>query len=107
MSSALARAHILGGARLREGAAQALTRIWQGLPSHDRVNLDQWLSEALPVVEAAQRQSVALTTAYLARALERQPVGLDVTALIGAAARNDTPPETVYERPFITLWSEL
>jgi hypothetical protein len=107
VSTVLARAHILGEARLRESAVQALTRIWQGLPGHDRVNLDQWLSEALPVVEVAQRQSVALTNAYLARALERQPVGLDVTGLIGAASRNGTPPETVYERPFITLWSEL
>jgi hypothetical protein len=107
VSTPLARAHILGEARLRKGAAQALTRIWQGLPAHDRPNLDQWLSEALPVVEVAQRQSVALTNAYIARALERQPVGLDTTALIGAAARNGTPPETVYERPFVTLWSEL
>jgi hypothetical protein len=107
VSTPLARAHILGGKRLRDGASQALKRIWQNLPSHDRPNLDQWLSEVLPIVESAQRQSVALTNAYLARALERQPVGLDVTALIGATVRNGTPPEEVYTRPFVTLWSEL
>lgn len=103
----LVRAHILGERRLREGAAAALIRIWQGLPAYDRPNLDQWLSEALPVVEAAQRQSVALTNAYTARAMERQPLGLDLHELIGAAVRGGTPPDVVYERAFITVWSAL
>jgi hypothetical protein len=107
VSSDLVRAHILGEKRVRESAAIALARIWRGLPGHDRGNLDQWLSEALPVVGAAQRQSVALTNAYLARAMERQPLGLDVRELTGAAVRNGTEPAAVYERPFITLWSAL
>jgi hypothetical protein len=84
-----------------------LTRIWDSLPAYDRPNLDQWLSEALPVVAAAQRQSAALTNAYVARAMERQPLGLDTTELTGAGVRNGTPPETVYERPFVTVWSAL
>lgn len=107
MIDPLVRAHILGERRLREGAAAVLTRIWRGLPAYDRPNLDQWLSEALPVVEAVQRQSVALTNAYIARATDRQPVGLDLHELVGAAVRGGTLPETVYERPFITLWGTL
>lgn len=107
MPSALALAHIEAERRLRVTAKQALTNIWNSLPGHDRVNLDQWLSEALPVVEAAQRASVNLTQAYLARSLETQPAALDPSLLIGAAARNGTSPEEVYTRPFVTLWSEL
>lgn len=103
----LVRAHILSLAGLRHGSETALTRIWRGLPAYDRPNLDQWLSEALPVVEAAQRQAAALTNAYVARAMERGPVGIDLTEVIGAAVRNGTPPETVYERPFIGVWSAL
>jgi hypothetical protein len=103
----LVRAHILGLAGLRRGSATALTRIWQGLPAYDRPNLDQWISEALPVVEAAQRQAASLTNAYVARSMERGPVGVDVTELIGSAVRNGTPPETVYERPFVTIWTAL
>jgi len=107
MSSPLARAHILGEKRLRDGTVGALERIWRGLPAYDRGNMDQWLSEALPVVEAAQRRSAALTNAYLARSLERQPVGLDLSELIGAGVRNGTVPAEVYARPFVNVWTAL
>lgn len=107
MASALALAHIEGERRLRETTKQGLTRIWRGLPGLDRSNLDQWLSEALPLVLAAQRSSATLTQAYLARAIERPPVGIDPTTVIGAAVRNGTPPAEVYTRPFIAVWSEL
>lgn len=105
--SALTSAHIAGQARIRQATAAALGAVWFSLPAHNRENLDEWLSTALPVVEAGQRQSAALTNAFLARAVGRQPVPLDVASLIGAAARNGTPPETVYERPFITVWTAL
>lgn len=107
MASALTLAHIEAERRLRESVRQEITRIWNGLPGHDRVNLDQWLSEVVPMVEAAQRSSVNLTQAYLARSRETQPVALDPLLLVGAAARNGTKPEEVYTRPFVTLWSEL
>jgi hypothetical protein len=61
----------------------------------------------LPTIAAAQHQSVALTEAYLARALERQPIGVDPAGLIGASVRNGTDPATVYTRPFIVLWAAL
>lgn len=103
----LVRAHILGERQIRDEAVERLARIWSSLPAHDRPNLDQWLSEALPVVEAAQRQSVALTNAYVARAMERQPLGLDVGELTGAGVRNGSEPAAVYERPFVTVWTAL
>lgn len=107
MPSPLASGHIEAQARLRRIAEQAVTTIWSDLPGYDRVNVDQWLSQVLPVILSAQRTSVALTEAYLAQALERQPLGVIPDELIGAAARAGTPPETVYERPFVTLWSKL
>lgn len=82
-------------------------RIWQGLPGHDRENVDEWLSRVLPLVGAGQRQSVALTEAFLARSLERQPFGLNPDGLVGAAVRAGTPPEEVYTRPFVTMWASL
>lgn len=107
MASPLTNAHIEGERRIRGATMRALSAIWAGLPGYDRANLDQWLSEALPVVEAAQRQSVSLTNAYLGRTLERQPLALPIEELIGASIRNGTPPAVVYERPFITLWGGL
>lgn len=82
-------------------------RVWRGLPGHDRYDIDGWLEQVLPVVLSAQRASVALTEGYLAQSLERQPIGVDVEALIGSNVRNGTTPEEVYQRPFVTLWSGL
>ncbi|HYJ21619.1 MAG TPA: hypothetical protein VEW07_06325 [Solirubrobacterales bacterium] len=107
MTDLLTEAHIEGEKRLRESLIEALARIWQSLPGYDRENVDEWLSKALLVVLAAQRQSVALTNAYLARAMERQPLGLDLPELTGAGVRNGAAPEAVYERPFVTVWSAL
>lgn len=108
MDQALVRAHLEGERRLRESAKQQLAQIWANLPGHDRVNLDQWLSEAVPTVLAAEHQSIALTNAYLTAALNRpHPFSLDPGELTGAALRNGVSPEEVYTRPFVTLWSEL
>jgi hypothetical protein len=78
--------------------------IWGSLPGYDRENVDEWLSRVVPVVETGQRSSSALTDAFLARRMGRQPLGV---AAIGAQTRNGTPPEEVYHRPFVTLWSKL
>lgn len=96
-----------GQARLRRVVVAALTDIWQDLPAHNRENLDEWLSRALPAVRTAQNASVALTNAYIASAMDRGPLALDLSQLVGAGVRNGTPPQEVYERPFVTLWSKL
>ena len=103
----LVDAHIEGERRLREMATGALAQIWAGLPGYDQADVDPWLARALPIVDAAQRQSVALTEAYLARALDRRPIGVDPEELIGAGARAGADPAEVYRRPFVTLWSAL
>jgi hypothetical protein len=97
---------ILVLAALRKSSAAALALVWRGLPGYDRQNVDQWLSEALPVVEGSRRQAIALTNAYVANAMERGPSELDIPALI-ASLRNGADPAEVYERPFITVWTAL
>lgn len=96
-----------GQKRLRELAGNLVAATWRQLPSHNREDIPQFLALALPIVVAAQRQSVAMTNAYLARSLDNQPVPLDVAKLIAAAVRAGTPPETVYTRPFITTWKGM
>ncbi len=86
---------------------QALTKIWADLPGYDRVNVDEWLSRAVPTVLTAQRASALITDAYLGQALGRGPIGLNTEDLSGAAVRNGVAPEEVYQRPFVTLWSKL
>lgn len=106
MASPLADAHIEAQRRLRVLVSTAVTTIWRGLPGYDRVNVDEWLSTVLPIVDAGQRQSVSITDSYLARFLERQPAAVDADAII-AGLRGGTPPEEVYTRPFVTVWSAL
>ncbi len=107
MPSSLTAAHIEAMRRLRRLTTGGVERIWIDLGSWDRKDVDQWLSRVLPLVDTAQRQSVALTEAYLARYMGRQPLGLTPSKLTGAAVRNGTPPAEVYERSFVTLWSAL
>lgn len=103
----LAEAHILAQARLRAWAVEAVTATWRSLPAYDEADLAAWLARVQPVVLAAQRQSVSLTNAYIARAMERQPLAIDTAQIVGAAARNGTDPAEVYRRPFVTVWTAL
>jgi hypothetical protein len=102
-----AEAHIVAQARLREITVQAVKRTWENLPNYDEESVGPFLALVVPLVLAAQRQSAALTNAFLARALGRQPLGIDVSRVIGAAIRNGTTPDIVYRRPFVTTWTAL
>jgi hypothetical protein len=103
----LDQAHIVAQQRLRDLLTAAVLRAWDGLPGHDRADVDEWLTTVLPLVTGAQRQSAALTEAYIARALRRAPRGIPIGDVTGAAVRAGTTPEDVYTRPFITFWSAL
>lgn len=69
--------------------------------------MTRFLDAALPVVLTSQRASVALTDAYLASFLNRQPKGVNPEALIGSGVRNGADPREVYRRPFVTVWTAL
>jgi hypothetical protein len=107
MSTALVQAHITAQQRLRALARRGVEVIWRDLGSYDQADLGRWLARVLPLVDAAQRQGAALTGAYIARALGRRPIGLDVKLLTGAAVRNGAAPAEVYRRPLVGLWADL
>lgn len=107
MASQLTRAHIEGQALIRRALGNAVRIVWSELPAYDRQNVDEWLARVLPIVDASQRRSASLTAGYLARSLERQPQGIDLGAVVGAAVRNGADPADVYSRPFVTLWTSL
>lgn len=105
--ASLSETHLVLQARIRAALSRVVGAAWLGLPGHDRADVDEWLATVLPLVDAAQRQSVALTDAYVARALGRGPLGIDATRLVGAAVRGGTSPADVYHRPFVQTWSAL
>lgn len=106
MASPLAEAHIEAERRLRVLLTGAVAGIWRGLRGYDERNVDEWLSRVLPLVLAGQRASISLTEAYLARVLERQPLGIDAGSVI-REVRAGTTAEEAYRRPFVTLWWKL
>jgi hypothetical protein len=106
VSSQLAQTHITAQERLRALVEQGITVVWSELPGYDEEHVDQFIERAVPFVLAGQRQAVSLTEAFLARAVGRQPLGVEREAVV-AAVRPGVEPEQVYRRPFVTVWSAL
>lgn len=107
MASRLSNAHIELQRRLRVATATAAVGAWHGLGSWDEEDVPRFLAFVVPMILASQQTSVALTEAFLASFLGRQPLGVDPAKLIGPAVRSGAAPEEVYARPFVTLWSAL
>lgn len=126
--SDLAQAHIALNTRIQQVTATAALAAWMQLGSHDEEDVPAFLRRVVPVVLAAQRQTVALTVAYLSRAIGRRVASPDVNTVTGAAIRTATPevieasqrgglalapdaigvpPEVTYRRPFVAVWSDL
>lgn len=105
MPSQLTSSHILAQERLRTLLSTAVGTAWSNLPGYDRHNVDEFLAAAVPLVVAGQRRAAALTEVYVATHLGRTPRG--VPARVGADLRNGVPPEEVYRRPFVQVWSAL
>lgn len=106
MASRLANRHIELNAELRRRTVQRLTRVWNSLPEYRNQTLQAWLLTAVPLVQAAQRAEVTLTQSYLARALDRPVVGVDIEDIV-RNARNGATHEEVYARPFKEVWIAL
>lgn len=100
-------AHIEAQRRLREIVKQAVAASWVALGAWNEADVERFLAVAVPTVLAGQRAAVSLTDSYVADVLGRPPLGLDASDLVGAAVRNGTAPETVYQRPFVTLWGAM
>jgi hypothetical protein len=107
MADELARAHLIGQDRIRALLATLVAGAWDSLPGYDARDVSEWLATVVPLVTAAQRQSAALTNAYVARELDRQPLAINLGQLTGDAVRNGVPAEERWRRPFVNLWSHL
>lgn len=98
---------------LRASIVQQLLAIWYELPGYRDEDVNGWLDLSLPIIQAGEETAVTATTTYLQMQLEVMgsddgtiyvpPMG-DVT---GAIIRKGTPPEEVYSRPIIDVWTGL
>lgn len=106
MTSPVVAAQITAQERLRTLTMAAVARAWTRLPAYDAANVAAFLTIVVPLILASQRQSIALTNAFLARATGSTPAAVSVPAIL-AATRNGVTPAEVYRRPFVTVWTDL
>lgn len=98
---------------LRASIVQQMYAVWFGMPSYGRTqDIDQFLSLALPIVNAGQETASLATSTYMQMQLELMGGGGDfeipeISLVTGEAIRNGVPPETVYARPFVEVYTAL
>jgi hypothetical protein len=103
----LIQVHLQAQARLRQIIFAAIASVWQGLGTYNEEDVDRFVEAAIPIVLAGQTQAVALTEAFVIRRMGLTPLGIDPAEVTGAAVRSGTPPEEVYRRPFVNVWTAL
>lgn len=102
-----ALAHKAQIARIKAQANTAFKIVWDNLEGYNKENLPQLVASAVPISQAAQRQTVDITNALVARRLKRQPLTLDHRQFTGQRVRGGVTPEEVYSRPLKRHWHML
>jgi hypothetical protein len=102
-----ALAHKAQIARIKSQAALSYERVWRELGSYNRDDLSRLLTGTLPIAQAAQRQTVGVTNALIARRLKRAPAQIDPLDYMGERVRGGVSPEEVYARPLNRYWHML
>ena len=92
--------------RIRAQAERAIAQVWDALPGTPRALIGEWVDVAAPILDGVAQAAVAVTDAYLARALADQPLGITVPEAT-AALGGGIPTEQILERPFLRTWHHL
>lgn len=98
--------------QLRARVLRVLLGLWDGYSAYRDAQADAFVAAAVPTVSGGQQAMAALTSAYLAQldatmALQASQVPAAVSRTVLEGLRGGTPPQEVYRRPFVTLWTDL
>lgn len=97
---------------LRQRVTSFVERAWGSLDSWRDADIDRFVNAVVPVIEAGQVQTAALTDAYLAAVestitgLPVRPVGIPANLVIDEAVRG-VATDAVYARTGPTVWTAL
>lgn len=89
----------------RNAVGDAVGRQWQRLGTYNEADVPRFVDAVSPIIAAGQSRAVALTSAYVARHTGSPIAGLSLDSL--PPIRNGVPPNVVYRRPFVGVWSAL
>ena len=108
---ALLRAYGREYDQIRRQLGLTTIRLWRQLGGPTEQNMERWLSAILPVVGGAERATVTLVSLYLDALSSEWGITasprVDPDRVLGAGLRAGTPPVEVYQRPIITVRSQL
>lgn len=113
MATVDAIAHEAGEAKtaLKRSLAETLRAYWASLTSHHKSSVELFVREAVPTVLAHEQVMAETTFNYLKAQYEE--LGQEFDARLregrttGAVIRNGVPPQQVYARPFVDVWTAL
>ncbi len=83
-----------------------MEQAWRDLGSWRDDDVERFLKQAVPITQAAQRQSVIVTNSFVASFRRKAPAQIPVATIL-KSLRGGVPPDEVYARPFKTLWTRL
>lgn len=99
--AAFQRAH----ATLHARTAAAVLALWDALPAYNRPDIDIFIAQVVPLIEAAQTQMGQMVDGYTATLAAARPVG--ITAETAASVRSGVSTADVYERAALQAWRRM
>lgn len=105
----LTRAYQSAVERVRTDTVRATQDMWRALPDYRDDTITRFRRTAIPVVGAASRRVAQLTAAYQVRSVAELDERIPMALLSGAAIAEPrgVPAQTVYQRPAVTVYTEL
>jgi hypothetical protein len=98
--------------RLRQQVTDYVRDVWLSLGNYHDEDIERFIAQVLPVVEAGQHQAAVLTDGYLSlldaavTGTASKPLGIPPGAMTTEALRG-VPGDEVYRRPATTLYRAL
>lgn len=106
-AAAISERQIAATRQVRTRVLDALAALWGGLDGWRDDDLDRFLATALPLVEAGQRQTGALTVLWLGQLLEEAGIAVPDVDLDAATDVRPIGKREEYARPFVEVRTVL
>lgn len=105
----LTRAYQSAVERLRVDTVRATQDIWRALPDYRDQDIARFRRTTIPLVRAASQRVAQLTAAYQMRSLAELDDNVPMALLPAGqiAEPRGVPAQTVYDRPAVTVYTEL